>query len=112
MLSNENKDQSFRNVKDFVEKLGGCADSFQGVFDVMVETDTPYLYRDVIVHTSYNYGYMDYQIDIIWEDDKNQVSYKDINLHGTYSSNFQLFLHTNKNLSFLDGNCKITILPK
>ena len=60
--------------------------------DVLVQINgTDYLYSNINVQITYNYGYMDYQLSLVWEDDKSQISYTSLVLHGTYSSNFQMF---------------------
>lgn len=88
----------------------GRRDVFHGQCNVVVDN---YLYSNVYVSSYYQIEYMDYKIEIIWEDDKSQPDYKEIGLRGSYSSNFQMFnfdKETNT-LSFEDGSHKIAIHP-
>lgn len=110
MLDEASKLISFDNVKTFVGLQNGVADSFHGTFDVLVVSSSEeYVYHSVDVYTSYKYEFMDYKVEIFWEDDESQISYKDLGLHGQYSSNFQLFLLKGNTLVFYDGENKITI---
>lgn len=110
MLDEKSKDISFNNVKAFVEAQKGVADHFRGTFDVLVASfSEEYLYHNVEIQTFYDIPYMEYKVQIIWEDDEAQIDYKDLGLHGYYSTNFQLFLPNGNTLEFYDGTNKITI---
>lgn len=71
------------------------------------------LYRNISVTISYQVLYMDFKVDILWEQDDSQPDYKDIGLHGYYSSNFQSFSFNKaaNSLSFNDGSYRIVIHP-
>ena len=85
-------------------------DMFQGQCSVSVDT---YLYSDIYVTITYSIPYMDYSVNIVWEDDDTQPDYKSLGLHGKYSSSFQDFSFDKKlnTLSFKDGIRVITIHP-
>ena len=85
-------------------------DNFHGKCNVTVDN---HLYRDVFVSTYYQVPYMDYKVEIVWEDDPSQPDYKELGLHGSSSSNFQdfVFTETGNSLSFTDGNHNISIYP-
>ena len=102
MLSRIDRNDSVFNIKQFASNLDGCADSFNKKLDVIVKYDCnqTYLYRNVDIYISYNVPYMDFKVSIIWEDDKTQIDYKSIELHGEYSSNFQKFSCNGENLNF------------
>lgn len=85
-------------------------DNFHDKCNVTVDN---HLYRDVFVSTYYQVPYMDYKVEIVWEDDPSQPDYKELGLHGSYSSNFQdfVFNETGNFLSFTDGDHNISIYP-
>lgn len=109
MLSSDKMDRSFRNVRLFAEAAGGTPDKFFETLDVLVKSDRDYLYRSITIHIGYNYGYMDYRVELTWEDDTSQVDYRELGLHGQYSTNFQEFFFSNDTLSFKDGDNEISI---
>ena len=52
-----------------------------------------------------------YKLSIIWEDDSNQLNFKDLNLRGDYNTNFNKFFLENENLVLTDDNgVKITVI--
>ncbi|SDA11297.1 hypothetical protein SAMN02910447_00391 [Ruminococcus sp. YE71] len=105
---------SFSAVKDFISfqnnKNDSQGDRYYGNCNVVVDQ---YLYKDVNVYIYYQTAYMDYRIEITWEEDPTQPTYDSINLHGYYSTNFQTFVFDegSNNLSFMDGEHNISIHP-
>lgn len=99
---------SYRAILNFT----GNKISFQKKLDVLVlKNNKPYLYKNVDVRIVYDSGYMQYRISIIWEEDLNQLSFRDLNLRGEYNTNFNKFFLENENLVFTDDNgVKITVL--
>ena len=112
MLSEKDREKSFRAVREFAEAAGGSADSFYKKVTVTVQADREYIYRDIDMSISYNYGYMDYQVKPIWEDDEAGEDYRSLGLHGQYSSNFQLFSFLGGALRFEDGDNTIRVFAK
>lgn len=100
------KDSSFRAVKDAVE-----GESFYDTVDVGVSTPNGQviIYRDVHLAVSYNYGYMQMDVDVMWEEDKLQKPYQSLGLHGKYNTNFQEFTFNGGYLSWQDGENTISI---
>ena len=86
--------------------------SFQKKLDVVVlKNNESYLYKNVDVRIVYDSGYMQYRISIIWEEDLNQFSFRDLNLRGEYNTNFNKFFLENENLVLTDDNgVKITVV--
>ena len=86
--------------------------SFQKKLDVLVlKNNESYLYKNVDVRIVYDSGYMQYRISIIWEEDLNQLSFRDLNLRGEYNTNFNKFFLENENLVLTDDNgIKITVV--
>ena len=79
--------------------------SFQKKLDVLVlKNNESYLYKNVDVRIVYDSGYMQYRISIIWEEDLNQLSFRDLNLRGEYNTNFNKFFLENENLVLTDDN--------
>lgn len=110
VLNEDNKKISFASVRSYAEASGGSPDNFYKKANVLVQANgTDYLYSNIDVQIAYNYGYMDYQLSLVWEDDKSQISYTSLGLHGTYSSNFQMFSFTGDALSFVDGQNSIKV---
>ena len=109
MLSSDKSDKSFRNVRLFAEAAGGTPDNFRETVDVLVQADKNYLYRGIEMHIYYNYGYMDYQVELMWENDTRQIDYRELGLHGCYSTNFQAFSFSGNTLSFQDGDNAIDV---
>lgn len=99
-------DKSFRAVKKAISDTEHYFDNK----DVFVSVDNKvFCYHDVYVAIYYNIGYMQMDVQIIWEDDKEQISYKKLNLHGTYNTNFQDFSFEDNCLIWKDGNNTISI---
>ena len=57
----------------------------------------------------YQYNYMDYKVELIWEDDTSQPNYEDIGLHEEYSTNWQEFSFSGGRLSFTDGDNQVSV---
>lgn len=76
-------------VKDFI---GGKDSYFGKVNAIVITTNGIYNYNNIDIRIQYNVPYMQMNVDIIWEDDTSQPSYKDLGLHGMYNSNFQNFV--------------------
>ncbi|MCI7472533.1 MAG: hypothetical protein MSB10_02505 [Clostridiales bacterium] len=115
MLNDAACDRSFRSVRSFAEACGGSPDSFYQKVDALVhcnDNDREYLYRGIDINISYHFGYMDYQVELIWEDDSSQPDYKSIGLHGKYSTNWQEFSVCEDKLSFMDGSNRISIFVR
>lgn len=114
MLDEENKVKSLDNVLSFVKlQNGGVINGFHDTFDVLVVSNSKrYLYKNIEIYTSYIYAYMAWEVKIIWEDDENQTPYKDLGLHGSYSTNYQFFFLKGNTLIFYDGEKEITIFSQ
>ena len=99
-------EQSFIAVKKAIND----AEHYYGNKDVVVRINDKVLtYHNVSVSIYYNIGYMQMDVNIIWEDDKEQIPYKTLDLHGIYNTNFQNFTLQNNCLIWKDGNNIITI---
>lgn len=110
MLSQNDREISFASVRSYAEASGSSPDNFYKKTNVLVQVNgNDYLYSNIDVQITYNYGYMDYQLSLVWEDDKGQISYTSLGLHGTYSSNFQMFSFTGDALSFFDGQNSVKV---
>lgn len=100
-------DKSFRAVKEALNDT----ERYYGKKDVIVSVnDKVFPYNNVLVSINYNIGYMQMDVQVIWEDDKEQISYKELNLHGIYNTNFQDFTFQNHSLIWKDGNNNISIV--
>nr|DAK60754.1 MAG TPA: hypothetical protein [Caudoviricetes sp.] len=105
-----------RNIKlksyDAILNFTGNKINFQKKLDVVVlKNNISYLYKDVTVIIDYQVSYMQYKLSIIWEDDSNQLNFKDLNLRGDYNTNFNKFFLENENLVLTDDNgVKITVM--
>lgn len=98
--------ESLRAVKEAID-----GESFSDRVDILVQNlNQQYLYSDVNVSISYNIGYMQMDVDIVWEDDTKQRDYSTLGLHGRYNSNFQEFSCSNGTLTWEDGENTISIL--
>ena len=97
---------SISAVKDAI----GGGETFSGTLDVTVfHGGNTYLYRNVFVSVSYNIGYMQMDITILWEDDRTNPAYSSLGLHMGYNTNFQDFRFENGYLSWNDGNNRISL---
>ena len=95
------KYQSTQNLK----KAIGGGESFYGKSTaIVIHDEVEYLYNDISVRVSYNAGYMQLDLFVIWEDDSKQVPYKQLDLHGSYNTTFQSFEFFNGTLRWIDGN--------
>lgn len=109
-----NKEESLSACREFA--LYQCRnailkqDAFYGKCDVAVDN---LLYRNIDVDVSYQVPFEDFRVTILWEQDTSKKNYKDIGLHGYYSSNFQSFYFdvTANSLSFNDGIHRIVVHP-
>lgn len=107
-------DESFEACREFIifqHKNSTLRDDhYFGKSNVSVDD---MLYKNISVSVTYQVGYMDYKVEIFWEQDDSQPDYKDIGLHGKYSSNFQIFSFNEavNALSFYDGSHEIVIHP-
>ena len=78
---------------------------------LVLKNNESYLYKNVDARIVYDSGYMQYRISIIWEEDLNQCSFRELNLRGMYNTNFNKFFLENENLVFTDDNgVKITVV--
>jgi hypothetical protein len=109
-LQKEEIIKSMQSVRSFVESLGGTPDAFHTNIDVLVTSIKEQLFRQVYFQTSYNASYMQFVVEILWEDDKSKPEYHSLGLHGYYNTNFQSFSFADGNLIFYDGNNKISVL--
>lgn len=100
-----NRHDAMKAVKEAIN--GG---SFYGTVDVFVENGAnTYIYKNIWVNVSYNVGYEQMDIDIIWDDDKKQPKFTTLGLHAGYNSNYQDFHNTNRSLCWKDGKNHILI---
>ena len=95
-----------------ISNFTGNKISFQKKHDVLVKKNNEsFLYKNVDVRIVYDSGYMQYRISIIWEEDLNQLSFRDLNLRGEYNTNFNKFFLENENLVLTDDKgVKITVI--
>ena len=89
MLPLKAREKSFSSVRSFAGASGGSPDNFYRRVNVTVRHgQEEYLYRGIYMSIGYQYNYMDYKVELIWEDDTSQPNYEDIGLHGEYSTNW------------------------
>ena len=94
------RDSSMRAIKNAI----GGRESFGGKATVTVlNSNEEYMYRDIYIRVTYNYGYMQFDLDVLWEDDNTQIYYKELGLHGTYNTNYQSFSYSNNLLKWTDN---------
>lgn len=60
-----------------------------------------------LLYCSYNHGYMQYETSIQWSFDDYVM--RQLGLHGTYNTNFQLYSYSDGHLTVEDGNTSIII---
>ena len=110
MLNKETAFLSLRRVYKFTQ-VCGTPNGFEGKTDVIVKTKgTTYVYSNITVQIRYRNGQDDYfSVNIMWEEDKKQVYYKELGLQGVYSTIFHKFSFS-KSLKLRDGKCLISIL--
>lgn len=112
MLTGQKRQESFDNVRKFLEFLGEIPECPPRKVNVLVQGNKQFSYHNIGMSISQRPKYRDYGVDLMWEDDVDQPDYTALGLRGKYSSNFVLFAFTNGTLSFADGNNQISILPK
>lgn len=74
--------------------MGGTPNSFYTKLNVLVENSSELTFENIHFQTYYNYGYMQYTISIIWEDDKRNPT----TIHWSYMENITQII---KNLSLI-----------
>ena len=110
MLPLKAREKSFSNVRSFAGASGGSPDNFYRRVNVTVHHgQEEYLYRGIYMSIGYQYNYMDYKVELIWEDDTSQPNYEDIGLHGEYSTNWQEFSFSGGRLSFTDDDNQVSV---
>ena len=93
-----------------VKEAIGNKERYYGNKDVYVRVNHKYiLYKNVYVSINYSVVGMKMVVQILWEDDEQQVSYKKLNLHGMYNTRDQDFSFCNNSLVWKDGNNIISI---
>lgn len=110
-LSAKDASESLEAVREFVlNQHTVTGDKFYGACNVVVGD---LLYANVYVAMYYQIDTKDFRVSIMWEEDSSQPDFRSINLHGSYSSNFQLFSfnESTNTLAFEDGLHKISIHP-
>lgn len=102
---------STRNSIEAVKKFAGGRDFYFGkvIATVVTTTGIMYIYNNISVGVQYNVPYMQMDVDVMWEEDASQPSYKELGLHGKYNSNFQDFTFLNNTLQWEDGDNKILV---
>lgn len=109
-LDKDTRMESMQNIHEFMEACDYISDTFYMKLDVIVFANgSEYLYKNVTVNISHEFKYGHYKVSIIWEDDLSQVPYKQLGLHGYYSTNFQEFSFLTS-LDFYDDDKSISIL--
>lgn len=109
-LDKETRMESMQNIHEFMEACGHISDTFYMKLNVLVYVNgREYEYESVTVNISHEFKFGHYKVSIIWEDDKSQIPYEQLGLHGYYSTNFQEFSFLTS-LDFDDGNKSISIL--
>ena len=106
------KMNAIKAIKEFVLAINfEPSDSFTSKMNVIVQNNNSnYVYKDIFTSIYYVASYGQFNVEIVWEDDKEQVDYKSLQLHGTYNTNFQTDMtYSNQTLSFNDGENKITL---
>ena len=112
MLSHELQNASFSAARDFAMSHAN-EDYFNEKCTVYVnQNGENIIYNHITVTISYQTAYEDFRVTLVWEEDEEQISYKDIGLHGYYSTNFNLFVFNelSETLSFNDEDKTITII--
>lgn len=67
-------------------------------------------YSNIGFQQSYNAGYMQHTVNLMWEYDNTQSEdFRERNLHGSYNTNFQIMSYRNGALIIEDGNITIYI---
>lgn len=96
-----------------VKKAIGEGENFCGRVVAIVENGgTKYNYTGILATVTYDYGYMQMELTLNWDDDSAQVSYRDLGLHMGYNTNFQDFKYDGCGLNWEDGENKITVFFK
>ena len=94
------RDSSMRALKNAI----GGREFFWGKATVTVlNNKEEYIYSNIDIRVTYNCGYMQLNLDVLWENDTTQISYKELGLHGTYNTNFQSFSYLNDLLKWTDN---------
>lgn len=102
--------RSFNNVMKFLQTHSRDITSYHNKHNVIVNGNCLYQNIEIGIYEA-SYGlHSCYKVDIVWEEDESQVNYKEIGLHGSYSSDYQTFKKSGNDLTFKDGNNNITIL--
>ena len=89
--------------------IGGGETFFNEVDIIVSHNGKEIIYKDVYVRVSYNVGYMQMDIDIMWDDDRSQPSYRSLGLHAGYNTNFQKFSFSAGYLRWQDSDNQISI---
>ena len=91
------------------QAIGG--EFFSGKVDAIVsQNGCNYFYSHIYMKVSYNIGYMQIDVELIWEDDLQQPDYHEMGLHGKYSTKYQTFRYDKGNLMWEDGPNSITVM--
>ena len=101
-----NKDQSTYNLK---QAIGGGETFFGKANAIVINDGSEYEYNNITVRVSYNAGYMQLDLSVIWEDDSVQVPYKQLGLHGIYNTSYQDFTFSNGCLQWTDDDNEISL---
>ncbi|MBR7008378.1 MAG: hypothetical protein IKH90_07100 [Ruminococcus sp.] len=101
------KNISISAIKDFMSYCK-AKEGIEIKAEVEVYDDTELIHQgSADVYCSYDVGYMQYRVTIIWCFDDAVM--KKMGLHGSYNTNFQEFTYTSGVLTIIDNNIKINI---
>lgn len=101
------KHESINVIKDFMSYCK-VTDGIEIKAEVEIYYDTKLIHQgSANVYCSYDVGYMQYRVTIIWAFDDNVM--RKMGLHGSYNTNYQEFMYSNGLLTIIADNIKINI---
>ena len=101
------KHESINAIKDFMSYCK-VTDGIEIKAEVEIYYDTKLIHQgSANVYCSYDVGYMQYRVTIIWAFDDNVM--RKMGLHGSYNTNYQEIMYSNGLLTIIADNIKINI---
>ena len=101
------KHESINAIKDFMSYCK-VTDGIEIKAEVEVYDDTELIHQGLAnVYCSYDVGYMQYRVTIIWAFDDNVM--RKMGLHGSYNTNYQEFMYSAGLLTIISDNIEINI---
>lgn len=106
MLDVNQKERSYNAARVFVDR----GNRYYGIHDVAVQNQgRTYWFKNAPVYIAYYNDFGDIRVSVIWEESTSTHDYKELGLHGTYSSNYEIFILEGKDLLWNDGESKVTV---